>query len=55
MAQKTRKALEKAANTVTSIRSKQQAINHLTAGDYLLPGKQIDMHIVFAGPVWSGF
>jgi hypothetical protein len=43
---KTRKELEDAANTLTSISSKQQAINYLTAADYLLPGKKIDMHIL---------
>jgi methyl-accepting chemotaxis protein len=43
---KTRKELEDEDGLNTSIRSKQQAISYLTMGDYITPGKLIDLHIL---------
>jgi len=43
---KSRKDLEDANSLNTTIRLKQQAITYLTAGDYVTPGKQIDLHIL---------
>jgi methyl-accepting chemotaxis protein len=43
---KTRKELEDADGLNTSIKSKQQAISYLTMGDYITPGKPIDLHIL---------
>jgi len=43
---KSRKDLEDANGLNTTIRLKKQAIAYLTAGDYITPSKQIDLHIL---------
>jgi methyl-accepting chemotaxis protein len=43
---KSRKDLEEADGLNTAICSKEQAIAYLTAGDYITPGKPIDLHIL---------
>ena len=43
---KTRKELEDADGLNTAVKSKQQALAYLTAGDYIIPDKPVDLHIL---------
>ena len=43
---KTRKELEDAEGLNTAVRSKHQAIAYLAAGDYIVPDKPTDLHIL---------